>query len=226
MKQFVRTVVLMVGLFLLSQLPSVVIGGVLVYNQVLDKEHFSLVQLAVLTFLYLLIGAVIVEIAQKRHLFKALPGEKTSFILLTIIIAYAIIMLGNGLSSWLLELQGEINTVNQSELNELMQMLPLPLFFIMAVVVAPVTEEIIFRGLAAKYFFPQKEWLGVVVGSLLFALVHRPTNLGSLIAYGFMSAALAFVYWRTKDLKYSIALHAFNNLVVFIAMLLFPMLPK
>lgn len=219
MKQFFKTLFLMAGLFLLTQVPSLIIGGVLGYNQVLEKGQFGLVQTASITFICLIIGALTVEIAQKREIFSPLSGSKTKYIWMTLVIAYAIIILGHGLSSWLLELEGKTDTVNQAGLNDLMRMVPLSLFFVLVVIVAPVTEEIIFRGFAAKRLFPQKEWLGLVAGSVIFALAHMPTDFGSVTGYGVMSAALAFVYWKTKDIKYSIAVHAFNNLIAFLGML-------
>lgn len=223
MKQFFKTLCLMMGLFFLTQISSLFIGGVLAYNQILEKVQFNLIQTAGVTFSLLITGAFVVEIAQKRAVFSPLSGEKTKSIWLIFIIAYAIIMMGNGLSTWVLSLEGQTDTVNQAGLNDLMTMLPIPLFFVMVVIVAPITEEIIFRGFATKYLFLQKEWLGLIVGSLLFALAHQPTNFGSAIAYGLMSGALAYVYWRTKEIKYNIAFHAFNNLIAFIAMLFIPM---
>ncbi|MGV3051135.1 CPBP family intramembrane glutamic endopeptidase [Streptococcus hyovaginalis] len=220
MKQFFKTLLLMVGVFFLTQIPSLFMGGVLGYNQVLEKSQLGLVQTAGLTFIFLVIGALVVEIAQKRDIFTPLSGRRRQSTWLTVILAYLIIVLGNVLSTWVLELEGQTDTVNQAGLNDLMQMVPLPLFFVMVVLVAPVTEEIIFRGFAAKYLFPQKEWLGLIAGSVIFALVHTPTNFGSAIAYGLMSIALAYVYWSTKDIKYAIGFHAFNNLIAFISMIL------
>lgn len=220
MKQFFKTLLLMVGVFFLTQIPSLFMGGVLGYNQVLEKSQFGLVQTAGLTFIFLVIGALVVEIAQKRDIFTPLSGRRRQSTWLTVILAYLIIVLGNLLSTWVLELEGQTDTVNQASLNDLMQMVPLPLFFVMVVLVAPVTEEIIFRGFAAKHLFPQKEWLGLIAGSAIFALVHTPTNFGSAIAYGLMSIALAYVYWSTKDIKYAIGFHAFNNLIALISMIL------
>lgn len=223
MKQFFKTFFVMVGLFFLTQIPSFAIGGVLGYNKVLEKEQFGLIQTAGVTFLFLIIGALVIEIAQKRGIFLPLSGKKTKSIWLTFIIAYAIIMFGNTLSSWVLGLEGQTDTVNQAGLADLMTMLPIPLFFVMVVLVAPVTEEIIFRGFAAKYLFPQQEWLGLIAGSIMFALVHTPTNFGSALVYGLLSGAMAYVYWRTKDIRYSIAFHAINNLIAFVAMVVMPM---
>lgn len=220
MKQFFKTLLLMIGLFLLSQLPSLALGIVLGYNQSLGIERFSLVQTASMTTCYLMTLALIVYIARHKGIFTPLCGSRTRRIWLTFIIAYVIVYCGATLSNWVLQLEGHTNTVNQTELEQLVPLLPTALFFVIVVIVAPITEEIIFRGFAAKCLFPNKEWLGLLIGSLLFALVHQPTNIGSALIYGILSAVLAFIYWRTKDIKYSIVFHAINNIIVFLAMVL------
>ena len=50
--------------------------------------------------------------------------------------------------------------------------------FFMVVVFAPLTEELIFRGMLARYLFPKqdksKQVLFLLVSSVLFALIHFP----------------------------------------------------
>lgn len=223
MKQFFKTLVLMIGLFLVTQVPTIALGVTLGYNQSLGLGHFSLLQTAVLTTIYMIMIVLIVYVAQRKGVFEPLHGPRTRRVWLTFIIAYAIIVFGTLVSDWVLQLEGQTTTVNQSELEQLLKLLPTALFFVITVIAAPMTEEIIFRGVAAKHLFPTKEWLGLIVGSVLFALAHQPTNIGSALAYGILSSALAFVYWRTKDIKYSIACHAFNNIIAFISMVLVQM---
>jgi membrane protease YdiL (CAAX protease family) len=62
----------------------------------------------------------------------------------------------------------------------------------------------------------------VVLSSAAFALMHEiPGTTGNSwqatgvlwLTYGFMGAAFALVYWRTRTLWASIAAHALNNAV-------------
>lgn len=82
---------------------------------------------------------------------------------------------------------------------------------IMAVIMAPVFEEIVFRGIIQKGLInngisPQKAiWLSAI----LFGLVHgNPWQLIGGILLGYV---LGLVYFKTKSLLMPILLHAFNN---------------
>jgi membrane protease YdiL (CAAX protease family) len=82
-------------------------------------------------------------------------------------------------------------------------------------VVAPIAEEISFRG----YLFPaltrwRGPWLAAVVTGLLFGaahfLVYPPAFLPALAFFGFGSCLL---FWFTGSLLPSICLHAINNAI-------------
>ena len=69
-------------------------------------------------------------------------------------------------------------SVNQQLVEELTHNQPLFSFF-MVVVFAPLTEELTFRGMLARYVFPQQDnikqtVLFLLVSSIIFALVHFP----------------------------------------------------
>lgn len=80
--------------------------------------------------------------------------------------------------------------------------------WLMAVVVAPVTEEVIFRGflhglLRDRYGF----WWGAVISAVFFSLLHPPAVL-PIFCVGLI---LSFVYERTGSLPYSMLFHALFN---------------
>ena len=82
---------------------------------------------------------------------------------------------------------------------------------VIAVVVAPITEEILFRGLIyptlRRYLGPLGA-ISVSAGAFAVLHVHLPT-LAPLFVIGFV---LAYLYERTGSLTASIAAHAANNL--------------
>lgn len=92
-----------------------------------------------------------------------------------------------------------------------------------AVLIAPLYEELLFRRvLFGRMWRAGRPWLGLVLSSLAFALVHEPPGLGSnglattallWVAYAGMGAAFAWVYWRTGSLWTAIGAHATNNLL-------------
>jgi len=88
------------------------------------------------------------------------------------------------------------------------------LFVILAVVMAPLFEEIFFRGFLFRGFSSSWGWVaGACVSAALFGIAHLQIDVFvPLFALGF---ALAWVYKRTGSLWTSIAFHAlFNGLSV------------
>ena len=96
--------------------------------------------------------------------------------------------------------------------------------FFMVVVFAPLTEELIFRGMLARYLFPKqdksKQVLFLLVSSVLFALIHFPGDVQQFFVYFSLGFSLGLAYISRKGLVYSISLHALNNLVSFLMILM------
>jgi len=57
--------------------------------------------------------------------------------------------------------------------------------------------------------------LALIVGAIVFALLHTPTNLPSVIIYGGMSTVLTWTAYKTERLEMSILLHMILNGVAF-----------
>ena len=111
-------------------------------------------------------------------------------------------------------------SANQQMVDQLAQEQPLFTFF-MAVVFAPLTEELTFRGMLARYVFPQQDnikqtVLFLLVSSIIFALVHFPGTPQQFLVYASLGFSLGLAYINKGGLAYSIALHALNNLIAFL----------
>lgn len=87
--------------------------------------------------------------------------------------------------------------------------------FLIAIVVdgiiAPIAEEIFFRG----YLLPRMSYLNAwapLVNGTLFGLYHfwQPHNLPALIAVG---CILSYIVWKTKNVYLGIVIHCFINLL-------------
>ena len=89
-------------------------------------------------------------------------------------------------------------------------------FAIMTCFVAPVAEEVFFRGFMFRVFNAK---LGPVWGTLLtgviFGLVHAPNPVLALIALGVLGAGLCVLYLRVQSIIPGMALHALNNSITF-----------
>ena len=62
--------------------------------------------------------------------------------------------------------------------------------------IGPIFEEGIFR-VGDSSVFQASFKIGILVSSILFALVHTPTDIGSFVIYWGMGLALSWVYLRT-----------------------------
>jgi uncharacterized protein len=89
------------------------------------------------------------------------------------------------------------------------------LTFLTLVVVAPISEELIFRGIilnrwAQKWNLPK----AVIATSLFFGFLHI-----NPIGISMLGLVLALLYLKTKTLWVPIAVHSMNNFIVFCAMI-------
>ncbi len=85
--------------------------------------------------------------------------------------------------------------------------------FILAVVMAPLFEEIVFRGIMQKGMINggMKPTSAIWISAILFGLVHA--NIWQFTGAVLLGYVLGLVYHRTKSLLMPILLHAFNNFV-------------
>ncbi len=90
---------------------------------------------------------------------------------------------------------------------------------LLAVVMAPIFEEIIFRGIIQKGLINKgvKPWKAILIAAIVFGLVHG--NPWQFVGAVLLGSVLGLVYYKTKSLLLPILLHAFNNLCS--AMLIF-----
>ena len=87
--------------------------------------------------------------------------------------------------------------------------------FILTVVVAPVSEELIDRGYFMNTFFPKsKYYLDVILSGLIFGLSHLILSHRdpiSLLYYSLIGLFFALVYRYTSNIRLTILCHSFFN---------------
>lgn len=94
--------------------------------------------------------------------------------------------------------------------------LPIVIYFLLIItIIAPINEELVFRGLFSKLFFVSEKWKSVplFVSAILFSLFHLPDNVISFFLYFVAGVFLWFIYIRRNNINHSIMLHILNNLV-------------
>lgn len=94
---------------------------------------------------------------------------------------------------------------------------PFYLQIIAVVVLGPICEEIVFRGLAMNKLMESFSYkTAIIVSSLFFALLHG--NLTQGILTFFMGVALGYIYVKTGSLITCIAAHMINNCLAVVEM--------
>lgn len=204
-----KWVIILLVAFVLSQFPI----GLALF---LADKQFPILQsgllvgaLSIVVLIVFIIGARKTQLATfNLSFFKAKD-------LARLVLSYLVIFATNLLGSLLLRLTNEVTTSNQSILNGLVQNSSLISTFFLLVLIAPICEEILCRGIIPKKIFRGKEKLGFIVGAIVFALLHMPTNLPSVIIYGGMSTVLTWTAYKTERLEMSILLHMILNGIAF-----------
>jgi membrane protease YdiL (CAAX protease family) len=144
-----------------------------------------------------------------------LPLLKT--ILLSIILMIGVALFGEAYSRYIVpgqELQAGINQliagISKTPLNHL-------LLFITIAVIAPVLEEVLFRGyLQTSLMHHMKPWMAILLASSIFAILHL-----QLLAFPVLTAlgaVFGYLYYKTGSLKVNIILHVINNGIAYILM--------
>ena len=89
------------------------------------------------------------------------------------------------------------------------------LFFINICILAPIYEEMLFRGILLRRFTlrwsPQKS---IIISSIIFGIIHlNPINAVFAFALG---CVLGYAYLKTKNIVIPILLHSFNNFLAYL----------
>ena len=86
---------------------------------------------------------------------------------------------------------------------------------VLGVVLAPIVEEGLFRGLLKKIF--KNKYAFLVISSVFFGAMHitfdiaNPMELLYIFSYSISGLALAYNYEKTDNLVSTIAMHMINN---------------
>ena len=83
-------------------------------------------------------------------------------------------------------------------------------FIVSATVLAPIQEELLFRGLLQGAVF-DNSWLGLVLTSSLFSFMHEPYDVPSFFYYLLGGLLLGFAYKKSQNLWVSTLVHMFYN---------------
>lgn len=107
----------------------------------------------------------------------------------------------------------------QSTLPEEVALAPatLALAGVSAVALAPLAEEVFYRGLLFGELAQRGFWPAAILSGAVFSAAHF--DVGSLIPFFIIGVALAWLFWRRGDLWESVAFHMLFNAIGFTLLL-------
>lgn len=210
---YIKNFFIVVGLFLVSQISMTVFGVAKGYSLVRGEENLSL--FASLLLILLVIGNIWLLLFLGKKLgfvnlkWNFLTKKNIGIILGGFILA-RVIALGGTL---LLNTQGSESTANDAAIQTMFTGENPLLILLLIGISAPIMEEIVFRGGIIGFWLEKFPMVGSAISSILFGLIHGPTNLTSFLIYGSMGLILSKVYYKTQRLEISMSVHFLNNIM-------------
>lgn len=155
---------------------------------------------------------------KESFIIRGLTKEDWKFLVKYIPVSYILYILGSVIVAYFF---GISEAQNQVAVESLFDYVPLWIMFIMIVIVAPIAEELLFRGIL---LFPgdrlNTTWLRTIISAILFGLVHAPQDVYTAYTYIGMGFIFAYAAKRTKSVESSMVYHFLNNLVGFLQIIL------
>ena len=151
---------------------------------------------------------------EESFIIRGLTKEDWVFLVKYIPFSYVLYMIGSMIVAYLF---GASEAANQIAVESLFDTIPIWVMFLMIVVVAPIVEELLFRGM---FLFQgdrlDTTWARVLISAVLFGLIHRPSDIYT--AYTYIGLGIMFPYAskRTQSVESAIVYHFLNNLVGFL----------
>lgn len=200
-------IIVFLGLFLMEQLPLSILT---LTKKELGADYPTYQKYApIATFGLLIIVAAIIIFVFKR--IKKEPSQKFTKKTWTIVaIATVLTLLINVATVPFMRSSNENVQALQLVANN-----SIVILVIFSIFVAPILEEIIFRGIFMNWFFVDKPFISILLSGLIFGYVHAPFSPGTDWVYALskilLGIVLAAVYYRTKNIKADITVHFLNN---------------
>lgn len=88
------------------------------------------------------------------------------------------------------------------------------IFLPYVVLFGPVSEELMFRFYLPSIF--KHKLIGITFSSVIFSIIHSPSNIIMFFYYVLFSLALFFVLEKTKSIRSNILLHSVYNMLIVI----------
>ena len=128
-----------------------------------------------------------------------------------VLLGYVVMFSCDSLAQYLMEMRGIDTTANQDAIVQLLAGVPFWLALLITALLPALAEEIIFRGYLYKKLFGGLSIVGLVLSSLIFGLMHGPTDWLSCFIYSSSGLILGYSYYKTGYLVYPMVIHLLQN---------------
>ena len=211
-----------IGVVILSVVSAFLVGGIIISLFSSEPNQTNKVYLYLSFFLgqgVIILPPIYYLNFKKKSIFDSFRINPISFntIINSIIFSVGIIILFDALDRVIHQIVPTPDYI--IDLGIIMQpdsTIGLIFLFLAVVVMAPIGEEIVFRGFLQKFL--EEYWKditrAVLVTSLFFAMIHF--NPYWTIQIYLLGVILGFLSWKTKSVIPSIILHSINNGMAFI----------
>ena len=150
--------------------------------------------------------------------YSSLVFKMYGFSLLILVILTLSIKLYTGIS----------NATNQVVLNKMFTKAPIYVI-ILALIYAPISEELMFRGIFRKLI--NNKWLYIITSGVLFGIAHviddfkNIKELLFILVYSSLGCFLSSIYYKSNNIFTNIMFHFIQNFLAVIGMILLSFLP-
>lgn len=176
----------------------------------------AIISLPILIFIIVIRKVPLINRKRKWFVVPGLKGDDWLFLLWYIPVSMFVFGLGAAAVEFLF---GEAEAVNQQAIESMTDYIPLWAMFLMVVVVAPIAEEWLFRGLIMfRHPTNQVTWTATIVSAIIFGLVHTPTDIPSAYTYIGMGLMFGYAAKHTGSIEAAIVFHLVNNVIGFIVL--------
>ena len=159
----------------------------------------------------ILINLVIIYVFWKRRYsnLSFLWSEKAKRLYFWVIIA----SIGYIMADWNLEELLPFADWESEDLELLNQLVGNPIGIITASIVAPVVEEVVFRGAILRALLQKKwsPWIAIVISAAIFGIIHL--NLTQGVSAFVVGIFMGWLFYRTRSIWPGVILHMMNNTI-------------
>ena len=209
-RQAKSTLLIFTYIFTMFLLPTISFHVLsLFFTNILDVQVYA----NLISYIILVVVSVLLFGHELMEQFKKIPSKKT--FIKGVLTGWCLLFASSYVSSMIIFFFTKSNdsSMNQQAITSLMEFHPI-LMGAMTVLCAPIAEEVVFRLTIMRGLLKQP-WIGILLSSFLFGMIHVVSagDFIYLIQYMAMGIALGYVYYRHQNIWFSIGVHAVQNFI-------------